>query len=370
MKTNALLCSVLILAPLSVATVGCSHQTVAPTPVAALPPAPLRSPWDATPVALTQKPYTCPASAPIAPDITITNFRHVSETMSPGTQAAAYAESSAALFDLARVVVNAADHYRQTGSAAAARCVATLLMQAATHHTMDGRIPTVQAWKDQNHALRAYAIAFLKVLPSGEVTAAQQDLISAWMSDIVHREARHYDADHCGPRSCARLGHSGLETAMAAAAIAIGDNDRSLFNWSLVQYDLAVDHIEPSGMLHYDLEHKYAVKFHIESAAALVQIAEFAELNGMDLYSYDNGRIHLLVTTVTRGLLDPSPFVAATGRDQSMPSKLETWQISWASVYDQRFPDPVIDQLLQQVNFKGSDMWGGEPWTLGIASSN
>jgi poly(beta-D-mannuronate) lyase len=329
-------------------------------------PPTLHSPWDVSPVALTQAPFTCPTLAPISRDITVTNLHHQHPNLTDADYQAQYPQSSAALADLTRAVVTAADTYRATGSQAAAQCTIALLAAAALHHTMAGNMLTTQAWKDQNRTLRSLAIALLKVRDSGQLSPDDRDLILAWFTDVVQQEREHYDDQvHCTRNACARLGHVGLETAMAAAAIAIAANDHRLYDWALGNYYVAVDHIEDTGFLHYDLEHKYALKFHLESAAALVQLAEFSLANGNDLYPYDDGRLHLLIQTVTHGLLDPTPFANATGRTQTLPKrKLETWQISWASVYDQRFPDPVIDQLLQQVNFKGSDMWGGEPWQL------
>jgi poly(beta-D-mannuronate) lyase len=335
-----------------------------PKPPADLPT--LHSPWDVSPVALTQAAYNCPAAFPISRNITITNLRHIQDTLTPAAYNDAYPESSAALADLTRNVVTAADFYRRTGSQAAAQCVVTLLADAALHHSMAGKMDSTQAWKDQNRTLRSLSIAYLKVRNSGQITPDDADLILAWFNDVVNQERGHYDNEtKCTRNACARLGHVGLETAMAAAAIGIAANDHDLYDWAIGSYYVAVDHIEDDGMLHYDLENRYALKFHLESAAALVQIAEFSLANGTDLYAYDDGRIHRLIQTSTRGLLDPTAFVVASGRIQTVPTKkLETWQISWASVYDQRFPDPVIDELLQKVNFKGSDMWGGEPWQL------
>lgn len=88
---------------------------------------------------------------------------------------------------------------------------------------------------------------------------------------------------------------------MAAAAVAIANNDRNLFGWSLRQYQATVKQIDDRGPLHYDSHGKYALKFNLLSAACLVQIAEFAEINGIALYDYDHGRIHLLCTPLRAG---------------------------------------------------------------------
>ena len=48
--------------------------------------------------------------------------------------------------------------------------------------------------------------------------------------------------------------------------------------------------------------------------------------------------------------------------NQATTSTVEPWEIVWASVYNRRFPDPVVTSLLQQIGPGGVDMWGGEPW--------
>jgi hypothetical protein len=149
---------------------------------------------------------------------------------------------------------------------------------------------------------------------------------------------------------------------MAASAVGIAANDLSLFRWSIAQYRTAVQNIDGAGMLRYDTHGAYALKFNLVSAASLVQIAEFGEFNGAPLYAYDNGRIHLLIHTVSRGLVDPGPYAGAAGAEQHLPKSIEPWQVSWASVYDRRFPDPVLTGLLEQIGPAGADMWGGEPW--------
>lgn len=350
-----------LLAAAALAVLGCHTSP----PVNSLAPSGLHSPWDSQPVTLTQVPYECGPIVPIAPNISITT--RVDSNPSPTSEAvksAAYPESSEALEDLTRRVVNAADNYRSSGSAAAAACVATLLTAAAEDHAMNGNMGSKQAWKDQNRALRGIAIAYLKVDHSGVIHPDQDQLILAWMTSIALQERRYYEQAHCGPNGCALFSHQGLEAAMASAAIGIAANDPALYKWAIAQYKTAITHVDSQGMLHYDMDRQYALKFNLESAAALVQIAELGTANGEHLYDFDGGRVHLLVHTVTRGLVDPTPYRSITKDKQTMPPQLETWEVSWASAYDQRFPDPVIDQLLQQVNFKGSDMWGGEPWTL------
>jgi poly(beta-D-mannuronate) lyase len=343
---------------LLVAALGCAHTTPAP-PASAMAPSPLHSPWDATPVAITAEPYDCGPPILIAPDITITSSQ---KNLSPDVKQSIYSESDASLHDLTRRTVAAADAFRRTGSRAAAQCVIMLLSEAAAHRAMAGYMADKDAWQEQNMALRSAAIAYLKVRDAGVETPDQTHIMTTWMEEIVHRERAFYEKSHCGPNGCGIRNHHGLSVAMTAASIAIAAQDHRLFQWALNQYSLAVDSIDDRGMLHYDMQHAYALKFNLESTAELVQIAEFGEGNGVPLYEYDNGRIHLLIHTVTRGLIDPGPFSNATGTEQRIPKTLQPWEITWASVYNQRFPDQLITSLLVQAGPAGADMWGGQPW--------
>ena len=209
-------------------------------------------------------------------------------------------------------------------------------------------------------ALRSVTIAYLKVRNSGIATAQEQALISAWLEDIAHQERNRIGSGACGRNICGDHGHSGMGVVMASAAVAIAANDRRLFSWSIGQYHTAIHLIDGRGMSHYDTHGQYALSFSLVSAGCLVQIAEFGEANELPMYAYDHGRIHLLVETVSRGLIDAGPFSVATGTKQRISPTIEPQQIIWASAYNRRFPDAVIGGLLQQVGSTAADLWGGE----------
>jgi hypothetical protein len=68
------------------------------------------------------------------------------------------------------------------------------------------------------------------------------------------------------------------------------------------------------------------------------------------------------VHTVALGIVSQGPYKTVTHLSQVAPTTVEPWEIAWASVYNRRFPDPVVTTLLQQAGPGGADMWGGEPW--------
>jgi poly(beta-D-mannuronate) lyase len=338
-------------------------QPVAPADVtrsATQPVTGLRSPWDLSPVQVTEEPYECGSPAKIGPDIAVGGLNN-KDRISPEVRAAAYGESSTALNDLARQVTSAAKHFLSTGSRAAAQCVVDLLDTAAANGAMTGYVANSESLSDQNRALRAFSIAFLQVRGSAAATPEQTQRITSWMQQLVREERSIYEHDHCGPNDCAFLSHRGVETAAAAAAVGIAANDESLARWAYGRYRATVKQIDDRGMLHYDLHGEYALKENLESASALVRIAEFGEANGISLYDYDRDRLRVLVHTVALGLVDPDLFRRAAHEEQRTPAKIESWEVSWASQYMNRYPDPVLIGLLHQACPNGASMWDREP---------
>ncbi len=334
---------------------GCPHLAASSAPSAHL-----ISPWDTAPVSTTSAPYDCGPSAPIAPDITITKNLNNSN-LSPVVKEVAYPESSTALRDLAARTVAASDAFLHTGGRAAARCTITLLADAAADHAMAGYMASSDAAAEQSITLRSIAIAYLKVRGSGAATPEEQALISAWLEDVAQQERARLTEGRCPQKRFGAHGHHGIAIVLADEAVAISNNDWKLVDWSLKQYRDAVQQIDGRGMLAADTHGQYALKFNLLSAACLAQIAELAEVNGVDLYDYDKGRIGILIEAVSRGLIDPGPFSKATGTAQSVPSAIQPWEVVWAAGYNRRFPDPILSGLLQQAGAAGADMWGGEP---------
>ncbi len=347
---------------MSLGLAGCK-TAAAPAP-GVTPTVGLRSPWDGTPRQPTAVAYDCGPMLHVSADIAVTGaFVNKNGPASESVKQAVYAESSTALKEFSDRVARAADTYQSTGSDEAAACVVQMELVAAQEHAMDGWMASADAVKEQNKALRAASIAYLKVRPVGLITPDKQALIAAWMLDIVRHERAYYESEKCGEKTCDKRGHRGLEEADAAVSVGIVANDHGLFYGGLSQYRTAIGEIDTRGMLPYDTKGRYALKFHLEAAAALVQIAEFGEDNGEPLYGFDHGKIHLLIRSVTRGIVDPTPYEQANkNARQILPGTLEPWEIGWASLYERRFPDPVIAGLLQQIGGKGADEWGGAPW--------
>ena len=325
----------------------------------------LLSPWDMHQVASTQVAYKCPETVEIAPTISILDKNYkANPNTSPEVQAAAYGESSVAITQLASHVVRAADAYQQTGSTQAAKCAAEFLGEAAFDHAMAGWMTSEDAVYDQTQGLRAVAVGYLKIRSSGAIEPEQNTLILNWLMDIANKQRSYFGGLVCrNPANiCGRYNQRGSSAAWAVASVGIAANNPAMFGWGLARYREAVAHVDGAGIVAQCAHGQYLLKFNLEMVAALVPLAEYGELNGEQMYDYQHGRIHDLIHAVSRGLVDPTPYAKRVNATQTLPATFEGWEIGWATIYVRRFPDGVIEGLLQQANDKGLDGWGGEPF--------
>ena len=91
----------------------------------------------------------------------------------------------------------------------------------------------------------------------------------------------------------------------------------------MATYDNGVDQIQPNGALPLEMARGgRALHYHLYALAPLVLLAEFGEVNHLDLYAHANGAIHRLVDFSVAGLQDPTPFVKATGVQQELPKTI------------------------------------------------
>jgi poly(beta-D-mannuronate) lyase len=324
---------------------------------------PLRSPWDATPVKLTDVPYACPAAIHLTPDLTTNSFYADSKgSIIDPVKWKAYAESSGPVKKLGNEAVDAADAFRSTGSRQAAQCVLTLLKTAAVDKALTGKMSSSQAYFVQGWVLGALAIADLKVRDSGLISRADTKLITDWMKTVSQQTMDFYDQ-----RDAAAPGGNGNNhlywAGVQVAAVGIAGNDRKLFDWALAAYRNGIRQITPEGALAEEMRRgQRALHYHLYAAAPLVYLAEFGEDNGIDLYAEDNHALKRLVDLSIAGLGGSGYFDKATGIKQDLPDGPPSAEaIGWAKVYVHRFPDPAISALLAKATSLGYMYLGGLP---------
>lgn len=324
--------------------------------------APLRSPWDATPVKLTDAPYTCPAPIHLSPDLTTSGFySDAHASIIDPAKWAAYQKSSGPVKHLGNVTVDAADAYQTTGSRQAAECVLRLEKTAALDKALTGRMSSNQAYFVQGWVVGAMAIALLKVRPSGLIDEADTKLITDWMKTVSQQTIDFYKQRDAatGGKGNNHLYWAGVQVG----AVGIAANDRKLFDWAVAAYRNGIAQITPEGTLALEMRRgRRALHYHLYACAPLVYLAEYGEVNGIDLYAEDHFALQRLVKRSIAGLDGSGYFDKATGIKQDLPDGPPSAEaIGWAKVYVHRFPDRSIAKLLSEAPSLSYMYLGGLP---------
>lgn len=318
----------------------------------------LHSPWDGHSVEVTDVPYTCSPVQQLSPDLTTDGFYSDSRSsVIDPTKWKAYAESSGPYKQLGQEIVSAADAYRQTGSRAAAECALLHMTAAAKQGVFTGRMSSRQAYYVQGWVIGAIAISYLKIQGSEQITSEEKQLILPWLVEVVHQSTGYYDSGK--PQKNNHLYWAGVE----AVAAGVAADNHTLLDWGVNAYKTGIDQIQPDGSLPLEMRRgQRALHYHLYALAPLVYIAEFGEDNGLHLYAERDHALARLVHLSIDGLNNNSYFVEATGIPQDTPgSSLMAEQISWAEIWQSRFPDARVAELLGHARSMSYMYLGGLP---------
>jgi len=323
---------------------------------------PLRSPWDAHAVTMTEMPWSCPA-VPRLPHDFSTNSYYIDSHHSviDPVLKKRYEDSVAPIDGFSRGVVAAADAYRTKGSRGAAECVTALLAGAAAQKALAGSMDGHQSSYVQGWNLGSWAVAWLKVRSSGVASAEQAAEIRAWLKKLAEENRGYYEKKRRQNSTDAINNHL-YWAGFAISAAAIANDDHRLFEWGMDAYRRGAKDIRDDGTLPREMDRgQMALHYHLYALAPLVLLAEFGEANGLDLYAERDYAIRRLVARAIGGLRDPSFFERQTGVHQVTTPRIEAWEIGWAEPWLRRFPDPAIAELLAKAPWLNFTTWGGLP---------
>ncbi|HTB97958.1 MAG TPA: alginate lyase family protein [Terracidiphilus sp.] len=324
---------------------------------------PLRSPWDLRHVKVTGAAYECPAIVHLSRDLTTDGFYADSKSsIIDPVKWKAYNESSGPYKNLGNQAVAAADAFRTTGSRAAAECAVTLLNTAADDGVFTGKMSSRQAYYVQGWVLGAMAIAYLKVRDAGVESHDKAGQVTEWMKSVARQTMEFYDTAKAKPGGEAQNNHlywAGVEIA----AVGIAANDRSLFQWAMDTYKNGVDQITPDGTLPLEMKRgQRALHYHLYALSPLVYLAEFGEVNGLQLFKTDQFAMKKLVHRCVAGLDGSGYFDQATGIKQDTPNGPPTAEeISWAPIWNRRFQDDALSALIGKAESLSYMYLGGLP---------
>jgi poly(beta-D-mannuronate) lyase len=330
-------------------------------PAAAGPP--LQSPWDLHSVALTNRPYTCPAPSHLSPDLT--SHGYYKDKQRSVVDKGEEEETKEVMEPYRETVTNithAADAYQTTGSRAAAECAASLIDAAAKDRFLAGAMNGNQSYHEQKWLVGAIAIAYLKTRPSNVVSPAQSAEILSWLKNVAATSRDYYEPSGAGHTPHQDLNNHRYWAGLEVAAVGIAAGDQGLFNWGLESADVGLRQIDKDGTLPLEMDRgARALGYHLFSAAPLVMLAEFAAVNGKDLYAAHDHALQRLVERATSGATDPSFFSERTGAEQRTPPWSSAVSYAWLRPYVRRFPNPAMSAILAKLDSLDALFLGGLP---------
>jgi poly(beta-D-mannuronate) lyase len=323
----------------------------------------LRSPWDGHPIKVTNALYACPAAKHLSRDLTTDGFySDAKSSVIDPVKWKAYTESSGPYKQLGQEIVDAADAWLATGSRQAGQCALQHMTTAAKDGVFTGKMSSRQAYYVQGWVIGAISIAYLKIRDSGIAPPDAKMLITPWLVEVVHQTMDYYDTVRKNTGQDAGNNHlywAGLE----AAAAGVAANDHLLFDWGVGTYRNGIDQIKTDGSLPLEMKRgQRALHYHLYALAPLVYLAEFGEANGLHLYAERDQAIAKLVHLSIQGIKNNEFFERATGIPQDTPSgPPAAEQISWAQIWESRFPDPDVAALLAKASSMSYMYLGGLP---------
>jgi len=327
----------------------------------------LKSPWDLKPVKVSDASFHCAKVDALPHDIVASDFySDAKHSVIDAKRKAAYDAAKDQYSNVTEEAERAADEFQKNGSAAAAACVMHVLETQAAANAMTGSMSSNQANYVQNWTLGGLAVSFLKVRTARaalRATPEQASAVKAWMRTVGQQVQGWFDGRRAKGTTDAQNNHY-YWAGFSVMAAGIASDDQKLYDWGVGTYKDGVGRIAADGTLPLEMARgQRALHYHLFALAPLVTMAEMGEANGLDLYSFDHNKLHLLVSRSMAGLVDNHYFSSRAGTEQDTPEngRIKSDDVVWVTPYLRRFPDSGIQQLLNKGGSRPFGYLGGMP---------
>jgi len=280
---------------------------------------------------------------------------------------ASYEKQVAGLHQYQFELTKRVDLYMRTGNPAIAACALDWLQGWAAADAMLAPMSLQGRFEAKWHAA-SVCLAFLKIGAAAGLAPDKLAVVRPYLLRLgrAARDGNHADGKNPGSTDdvIAHNNHA-YWAGLAAASCAIAGSDRSLFDWGIAQYRMAMADVTPEGFLPLELKRgARALGYHAMSLDALVMLAELAAANGLQPYDEAGGAIHRLVATVAKAYVDPQLIAHASGSKQEDNASFASYYLSWAELYHARFGSarrlPEIEQILAARRPVGHRFLGGD----------
>jgi len=186
-------------------------------------------------------------------------------------------------------------------------------------------------------SLASIASAYAQVKSEPMADLQKKKKIEAWLKQITQKVINFYPNDtEIRRKKNNHLYWAAWAVTMSGIAL---DDDR-FFGWGINRTQQVIENeILPDGTFPLEMSRgSKALQYHNFAIMPLVMIAEAGFYNGVNLYQIKNGRLHIAVKRVLKGLDNPKYFRKKTEVTQDKIDFSNTGLMAWMEVYNARFP--------------------------------
>ena len=223
--------------------------------------------------------------------------------------------------------------YMRTGQQARLECAIEWIDQWASADALESEQFNHTGKSMRKWALGSLAGAWLRLKFSESQPLAaypqQSARIEAWFTRLAEHTVREWS-----DLPLRQINNHSYWAAWSVMAVAVIDDRRDLFDWSVGQFRIAANQVDEQGYLANEMRRRQrALAYHNYALPPLAMIAAFAEANEVDLRGENHGALQRLAERVLQGARAPSTFAQRTGAKQDMSELQKDFKYAWLAPY-------------------------------------
>ena len=171
-----------------------------------------------------------------------------------------------------------------------------------------------QSWYQAEWSLASAGVTASVLKQDTALDAAQQERVAKWLRNAAHQLISYEKPGELG-------NNHHYWRALAAISIGVLSDDNDLFRFGVTTFKQAVGQEDNNGAFPLEMaRHENAIHYQSFALQPLIMIAEFAEHQNADLYTYtDHGRtIRNAVTFLGQAIADPTIVKQYTTDEQKL----------------------------------------------------